>query len=702
MHAAGRRIEIRVSQETGRHRIQNLPFAGRDGYPMTKVLAPTFRDEECWGFLLPFVADAVINRRTTMRLLALACIQLIIARCLDAQVPDTTRTYKMKEVVVTATRSELPADDSPVQVDVLDAATLRATGGSTVADLLERTGTTFIRDQGTEGSLKTLSIRGASADEVLVLMNGVRLNSFQNGLVDLSLVPLGDVERIEVVHGGSSALYGSDAVGGVVNIITRRPGTPFGIRSEVGAGSFGYGKFMLESQTRIGSTGILAGYSTETGHDDFPFALAAPYVQAGISPDRTNADFARRQFYLHGSALTDDRSNLDMSAQIVRAAIGAPGPDTAVSLARQGDEDVNLSLTYNDSHLDGAVFALRNSFHYSLENYEDPSFSYVTYYRNLHAEIAPQLILSPADNQRIIIGGEYAHGLLQSADFTSDVTREQKSIYLSGESHFESQRQFFDRLSLYETVRYDDISDVGFAVTPRIGANLRIARSFDTRLRVSFGQNFRSPTFNDLYYPGFSNPLLKPELSTGFDAGLLASIAHETNHTLGITWFVVDTRDRILLDQNYIPQNVGRVLSRGLELAYDGSLADRSISWSISYAFTDARKRNRDYPGDSTYDKQIPYMPRGIANLRLMASVAPVTIALTYSVTGTHYASADDALALSSYDVMNAVGTIREGIGGWNVLLKGELNNVFDSRYEIFPYYPVPGRNVRFSLGIEH
>ncbi len=146
--------------------------------------------------------------------LALFALPSIVASADDADL-------KMEQIVVTATRTATTILDSPDNVTVITAEELSAAGVATAAEALEAVAGVEIADSGTAGSVKSVRIRGSASAQVLVLVDGVRMNDSRQGATDLSLLPVEMIERIEVVRGGTSALYGADALGGVVNIITK-------------------------------------------------------------------------------------------------------------------------------------------------------------------------------------------------------------------------------------------------------------------------------------------------------------------------------------------------------------------------------------------------------------------------------------------------------------------------------------------------
>ena len=128
---------------------------------------------------------------------------------------------EMERIVVTATRTATTILDSPDNVTVISSGEVTAGGAATAAEALEKAAGVEIADSGTAGSVKSVRIRGAASAQVLVLVDGVRMNDSRQGATDLSLLPVEMIERIEIVRGGTSALYGADALGGVVNIITK-------------------------------------------------------------------------------------------------------------------------------------------------------------------------------------------------------------------------------------------------------------------------------------------------------------------------------------------------------------------------------------------------------------------------------------------------------------------------------------------------
>jgi outer membrane cobalamin receptor len=206
-----------------------------------------------------------------------------------------------------------------------------------------------------------------------------------------------------------------------------------------------------------------------------------------------------------------------------------------------------------------------------------------------------------------------------------------------------------------------------------------------------------------MYYRGFSNPNLKPERSTSYDAGVLTTFQSCGEHTLELTYFHLRTKDRILFDPTtYLPVNIGEAKSAGVEARYQGHLFERMIDLTLSYTLADARKTNRDSENDPSVDKQLLYVPANVATLNLAFRLEPVVVSLTHSFAGRRYTKADNSEWLPPYHLTSANVVTSVRIDSRRLFVKAEVNNVLDKDYEVFQYYPMPGRNFRITLGLEY
>lgn len=312
---------------------------------------------QCSAFSASFVVEAFRlfqqdsnGRRHISHLLPLASHFLALASCLllllsssgsaqTLQDTDTLRTYKGDEVVVTATRSEIPLHDSPSSVEILTEQKIRQLNGTNLADALATSSGLFVKDYGGVGGLKTISMRGLGAEHTLVLVNGNRFNNFQNGLVDLSTLLTDDIERIEIVRGGNWALYGADALGGVVNIITKQPdgGPTLGVEGAVG--SFGYKQYRVSLGNSFGKWAMSGKYTDE--RSDGSFRYISNNGGMGEEQERSNADFSIHNLMLNVRYEISDAARAGFLTQYSVSEKGVPGAvvGTDHGAARQYDRD---------------------------------------------------------------------------------------------------------------------------------------------------------------------------------------------------------------------------------------------------------------------------------------------------------------------------------------------------------------------------
>jgi outer membrane receptor for ferrienterochelin and colicins len=617
---------------------------------------------------------------------------------------DTLSTVSFPEIVVTATRSTLSLTDSPSPIEVLRSDNIGSGTGNSADKLLLRANGLFLQDLGGEAALKTASLRGTAPQHLLILVNGTRLTSFQNGLVDLSLLPLTDIDRVEVLRGGTSALYGADALGGVVNILTRSAGSDLHARAEANIGSFGFQRWAVEGDGRIGPLGLLAGIMQAEGRDDYPFSIPRPGA-SDSSMKRTNSDFRRRQAYAHGDVSLDQGSILTFMGQVARSESGVPGSVTFPSPeARQEDDNANLQLGYRTDALQGIVIEIQSMFHYGFQNYLDPNPFYPidTYYHNSSISVNPQIRATPFEGFRTTFGGELSEARLRGGDFSGIVKRAQQALYLCGEFQWNFDRPWGDRLSVFGTARYDNFSDVDRVVTPKVGINLRLMREGDIRLRASYGKSFRAPSFNDLYFVGFNNPDLKPERSSNADIGLMAGWNFLGRHSVEVTWYSLHMNNRIIFDLNtFRPENIGRSSSTGLEAHYSGVGWDDALRLTANYTYTDARRLNRDSAGDPSYNKQLPFIPAHLFNLSLTVNVNLVSFSIYHHIGGRRFTNNDNSQSLPMYRYTNLSVSVPFAMGAMRLRLGASVDNIFDLQFSVVPGYPMPGRKLKAGIRLE-
>jgi outer membrane cobalamin receptor len=573
---------------------------------------------------------------------------------------------RLDEVVVTATKSEKETKDVTQSVTVITAEEIKRSGAVTVAEALQTAVGVFITSQGPKGALDTIALRGAQYSQVLVLLDGKRMNSTRDSGVDLSALPVSvdDIERIEIVRGASSSLYGADAVGGVVNIITKKPE---GQVSRIGGsiGSHGYDTISLGASDKIGAFGYTMSGVRETS-DGY----------------RTNSDL--EQWVFDGKATYDlsKIASLDFTANYISKENGVPGSTLFPSPhARQGERDTVFGGSYQQkigSSWDFKISGYRNQ---NELTYKDPDFSVDSRHRGVTRGGETRVTWLTNTWNLLTAGIETRRDSLTSTD-SGDHETTNEGMYIQ------------DELSLGESLivvigdRYDKHSVYGKKSSPRASARYLIAGS-GTIIRVSAGKSFRAPTFNDLYWKDAwseGNPDLKPESSKEYEAGIEQPFGK--GNVIKFTQFERKVTDLIRWDFMAFPmrpENIGKADIKGREVEATFRFSD-SVVLSANYAYTN--------PVDEVTGEKIYYtIPKTQIKGRLTFAVdADTYISVDGRSVENYVKPGEPEWHYSVFDakIAEKIGK-KKGAGG--EIYVG-MKNIFDRKYEVARNYPMPPKEI--------
>jgi outer membrane cobalamin receptor len=617
--------------------------------------------------------------------------------------------YQLNPVTVTATRERSLVSDVPAVVDIVSAREIERRNVQDVREAIATIPGVFAKDYGTVGDLKTVSIRGSSSSQVLIMVDGQRINNAQSGDVDLSTIPMEGVERIEVVRGGSSALYGADAVGGVINIITKTRGYEPGIQgnAKLLAGSFG-----LKGIETGGS------YSTDRFFSTFSYKLLKtrgdiPYrTPAGSEQRRANADAESHGLFGKGMwSFGDDGlgSSLSFSGQYYLSHSGAPGTNEGPKLhARKANRNLSFNGVY-DQKVGSPYSSIRAQayFHNNELWYDDPD-AYVPEHSFNHntawgGEVQGRTVLTAWN---VVTGGYAFRGdMLAAANGRSSERRTMHSLYAQDEiSPLLSPGGMVRRIVVIPAVRWDRFSDFGGRVSPKVGLVISSGERSQVSLKANYGSSFRAPSFNDLYWPkdaySEGNPGLKPERGSDFDVGTMVRLPDILGLSLDLTYFHSDITDLILWQPNeanlWMPQNIGTAAVRGIETRVAVNPLGEFATLEWNYTWLDARNKN-ETPVE--YDKQLPYRPRNTHNLIARCEYEEFSAGVTFSYYGKRFTTTANTKFLEPYDIVDLLVGWKTVWSSLDLRLTGEVRNVRDRRFEVMDGFPMPGREYRFTIG---
>jgi len=589
---------------------------------------------------------------------------------------------QLQQVIVTAARAPEPEDQSLFSVTVLTRADIEARQVSSVQDLLADLAGINIDNSGGLGQQSSVFIRGADSDHTLLLIDGVRVGSATLGIAPFEIIPLEQIDHIEVVRGPRSTLYGSDAIGGVIQIFTRQAGEPGAtLGGSAMTGSYDTHEFTGYAAARSREAwGSISGDVLTTGGIPacLPSAIAgcfdpaAPQVPDGHQNRSGSLNAGARLsdtstvsadvLYTHGwtafdGAGFDDR--LDFQEKVFTAHLDqALGSTWHLRLMAGRDEDDERDFL--DPTPVGTFDTVRNSFSLQADGN-----------------------LSPA--LRLISGVDYEDVRVDS-DTPFDVTsRTTRAVF--SELHAD-----LGGWSALAGARFEDNEQFGDHWTENLGLARKLAEG--VRFILTWGTAFRAPTFDELYFPGFGNPNLKPETSQSWEAGLDAGQG-ALRWSLHAYQTTID--DEISIDpQTFLPVNINRSRIRGVELQGDWHSAD----WVVGGQLTGLEPLNVS-PG-SEYDDLLPRRAQQNASLTLRrlvhagtSATADGSFAVVARWEGRRYDDLANTLPMGGYLTVDLLTQWRLD-RDWT--LEAKAANLFDRSYQTAAYYAEPGRSYGVTI----
>ncbi len=611
---------------------------------------------------------------------------------------------KGENVLVTATRMMSSIKESNISMDVIGAQEIESSSAQNIAELLQGIKSLQIKDYGGVGGMKTLSLRGATAGQTLILLDGQRINNPQNGEVDLSLIPLEHIERVEIIRGGSSALYGSDALGGVIHIITKRSESndlEIGIANMLGS----FGTYAFKGSIKYG--GILAGYQFLRSDGDFKY-----YDKWGNIYIRDNNDIEQHHLYTRIDLSPKNALcwRFGLKYNILINDKGAPGSiQPYYHFARMEDNRQDLSFTvryeplYGMHKIKSQSYVLTTSNHYINEDPRDVlSPINETYLTNTYGEeiqltsiFSKEFKLNYGVNLRL---DEFVHKRLSLR-----YTRLTYDVYLVDETNVRFSSDIISSLKFTPSIRYNGNTDFTDRVTPKFGLLIHFGSKEQFDLIANTGMNFRSPTFNDLYWPedSFSegNPDLLPESSWDWDSGIrirlnnfiFESILYDHHLTNLIIW----------QDHGGIwwPENISKARVNGLENSISYSIIKDHLDLKAQYTFMNAKDLSELY-----FQKFLVYRPMHSAKITIEGHISQFNIRMSNRYESKRYTSASNAeiSALPAYLITDIGFLYNIPLKDFKIDLKADIKNLFDISYNTLKNFPMPGREYRVSVGITY
>ncbi|MGJ0486242.1 MAG: TonB-dependent receptor domain-containing protein [Methylomicrobium sp.] len=598
----------------------------------------------------------------------------------NAEDTVTGDSTNLPETVVTATRSEVDKNELATASTVYTRKDIERLQAKTLPELLKGTTGLDLTQQGGDGKTTSVFMRGTESSHVLVLIDGIKVGSATVGTTAFEFIPIDQIERVEIIRGPQSSLYGSEAIGGVIQIFTRKGGQNEKPAVTLDAGGGNYGT--LRTAGTVSGKWKNSWYSLGASHyntEGFnsrqpipgPFGIneldADGYYNTGLNArvgHRFENDAEIEAFYMRGEGRTE-YDGIPNKTEFVNQVVGT---NASIDFT----DNWRSTLRLGQSRDDNDNFAPSGSFYSRFGT------------TRWNATWLNQLALS--DDHQLVFGSDYRMDQVDSDQQFIKTSRYDVGIF--GEMH----SRIFDKNFINASLRWDENEAFGDYVTGNIG--WRYNSDIGISPFASFGNAFKAPTFNDLYWPrssfSFGNPNLKPEKSTSFEVGVAGNHkmvqwelrAYHTNINDLISWAPVNPAD---IFSPWTPQNVSKAQIDGIE----AEIGAQFLGWNgkLSMNLLNPEDRETNHRLARRYQKSLSF--------DLSKSFGQVDVGAFILAQGDSYYDPENTTLTGGFVTVD-LRTAYHFDKNW--MISAKLNNLLDKQYQLVNTYNTADRNFFVSI----
>ncbi len=609
---------------------------------------------------------------------------------------EKLRCYKLPPVIVKAKRWKWILDTSPISGEIVDIREVERT--SDIGGIIKAMVNADVVCYGGEGSSQILSLRGASPEQTLFLVDGSQINTAQGGSVDLSQWPISWIDRIEIYRAGGSVEMGAQAIGGIVNIVTKKEKESH--------------KYI---SLRVGSQNLLdvnTFWDSKLFNDKF-------YFSAGAQRKQGKGDF---WFVDENHDTIRQRENADYKTIGVMTKIGYDFGDNnlELNLRLQGCDRGSPGFSEfptPDARLNDHVCRVQGKFAYNRGFLRSESRMYANWLNRSYYNPHP-IIYADDTHENFALGIEEKCHLLWTSNFktslgielrkdklisTTDGERERKKIGTFFQNEILAGNRKNRYIVLLPGIRVEWVDEFLPEICPGLGIVYTLIREF-LILKASTEKTFRPPTFDDLFWPASAmavgNPDLLPEEARNFDLGVIVyPLSNQIRTTF--TGFHRDVTNLIEWVPGakgiWRPHNVGKARIRGIETELSSSFHMSKILLEIvsNYTYTKAE----DLTGErNRVGKQLVRRPMQKANLQIYMSFKNCQISTTWNYVGIRYTTSANTKWIPEYIVGNCNMLYQLNK---NINLSIGVKNIMGKRYIDIINFPVPGRTLNINASFD-
>ncbi|WP_051785848.1 TonB-dependent receptor domain-containing protein [Endozoicomonas numazuensis] len=569
---------------------------------------------------------------------------------------------ELEEVVVTASRTAQSVDEALAPVTVITREDIERSQATSVPELLSKTPSMQISTYGGAGSLPNVYLRGTSTPQTLVLIDGMKVNAPSSGSAPLQYIDPSQIERIEIVRGPRSSLYGADAIGGVIQIFTRKGTQKPKLSLKVGTGSRNTGEYGINfsgSSTDVRYN--LGANLYETGGYDNTLELKDGDGDKDAYRNKSVFGSVSKHFsnglevggaFSHAEGKSEYDNNypaVDYTTQpynifrIANASVYTSIPVTEAWSTR-------VDAGYMEELSRGNV--IDNSTGESSDDYFSNNKRYSISWKN---DIAWH------ESQYLIAGVDYSKDQYDGSTDYKDDSRDNTGVFVQNTS-------YLGNSDLELSLRNDKNEAYGSNTTG--GASLGYDIASELRLILSYGKAFRAPTLSDLYYPFGGNSKLKPEKSENYEAALKGKLA---DYNWGLSAFQNNMDDMIIYDTNVNQsQNVEKARIRGVEF----TIQTQTLGWDLNSSLSLLDPENRTATDKG---KVLIYRAKQLFRLDVDKQFNRLGLGATFRAQGKSYKDAANQVEVAGFgtvDLRMSVDVAPELKAGLKVV------NLFDKEYQ--------------------
>ena len=613
----------------------------------------------------------------------------------EEPVPEDTgsKRTELRIVVTTPSRLEEPVQDTSGSVSIITAPEMEVQNPITVPEVLRDLPGVRLQESGTLGESAVLSLRGAEPSQTLILLDGIRINSPFRGGFDLGNFMIDEIGQAEIVRGGQSALYGSEAIGGVVNLKTRRAIRPL----------------------EVSLTG--EGGNESTFREILSVGGRKPAIDYSMTFSRTNANGQSERDLFRASSLAGliglpirNSGRLQLISRFLEdqkelATNLIPVSSTTVQAIFDQNNEIDRRFLFNSLQYQDRVLPwLGLSWKAALvdtdldwDNPIDPgsptpdSYFEDTDTRTLILDFQQNIYADDSDT--FTFGIEWKRDSVDSSieifgvPFAFSVDKSRRNIAY----YFQNLFKWEDRFILQAGVRTDDNASFETVVNPKVSSAYEF-KSTKTKLRASWGNGFRAPTIQEQFFPMLGNPELEPEKSRSWEAGLQQMLAGQTI-IMDAAYYWIDY-DNLIQKSPTGVSNIGKARTHGVESALEiRSLPALTVKANYTYLHAE----------DLITGQELPFRSRQRGNISLLFTpMINLALDLDLNLVSSQALSADFILLDGFRRTGRSPGYGRVDLSGTYYLFGNflgfretrffiKIRNLFDRDYQDVPGFPAPG-----------